>query len=227
MRKYGPGTSRAQPEFISGNLKNSKLYLRMFTGIIQSLGRVRAVGRSSLELDAPLKGLRGGDSVAVNGACLTVVPPVKKGRLFFEVSAETFRLTNLGSLKPGDPVNLEPALKAGDALGGHLVSGHVDARAKVLEIRRLADGFTRFRVELPAALEGLVALKGSICIDGTSLTVTGVSDGWLETVLVPHTLENTNLGARRAGDVVNLEADLLARYVRAALGATALRARRK
>lgn len=189
----------------------------MFTGIIQSLGRVRSVGRSTLEIDTALGGFRGGDSVAVNGACLTVVPPVKKGRLFFEVSAETFRLTNLGSLKPGDPVNLEPALKAGDALGGHLVSGHVDARAKVLEIERLANGFTRFRVELPPALKGLVALKGSICMDGTSLTVTGVSSSWVETVLVPHTLKQTNLGSRKKGDVLNLEADLLARYVKAAL----------
>lgn len=192
----------------------------MFTGIIQSLGRVRAVGRSTLEIDAAggdFFKVRAGDSVAVNGACLTVVPPLKRGRLRFQVSEETFRLTNLGALKPGSAVNLEPALKAGDALGGHLVSGHVDARAKVLELEPLREGFVRFRVELPAALKGLVALKGSVSIDGTSLTVTAVSKTWLETVLVPHTLESTNLGARKAGDVVNLEADILARYVRAAL----------
>ena len=189
----------------------------MFTGIIQTLGRVRSISRSTLEVEAAVRDLKAGDSVAVNGACLTIVPPLKKGRLSFQVSDETWRLTNLGALKTGSPVNIEPALKAGDALGGHLVSGHVDARAKVLELEKLANGFTRFRVELPAALRGLVALKGSVCMDGTSLTVTGVSKTWLETVLVPHTLKNTNLGAKKKGDVVNLEAYLLARYVRAAL----------
>lgn len=194
----------------------------MFTGIIQSLGRVRAVGRSTLEVASALGAkTKAGDSVAVNGACLTVVPPLKRDRLSFQVSDETWRLTNLGSLAAGDPVNLEPALKAGDPLGGHLVSGHVDARGKVLELEKLPEGFLRLRVELPPALHGLVALKGSVAIDGTSLTVTGVGRNWLETVLVPHTLSNTNLGSRKIGDVVNLEADLLARYVKAALEARA------
>lgn len=189
----------------------------MFTGIIQAVGTVSARGRTSLAVRAPLRA-KPGDSVAVNGACLTVTRPPKGGTLSFDVSDETWRLTNLGGLSAGAPVNLEPALKAGDALGGHMVSGHVDARGAVLEHETLANGFTRLRIELPAALKGLVALKGSIAIDGVSLTVTRVSPRWFETVLVPHTLSHTNLSSRETGDVVNLEADLIARYVRAALG---------
>lgn len=189
----------------------------MFTGIIQAVGTVASKGRTALSIRADLRA-RPGDSVAVNGACLTVTKPPKGGLFDFDVSDETWRLTNLGELSPGTPVNLEPALKAGDALGGHLVSGHVDARGAILELEELKDGFARLRVELPAALKGLVALKGSVAVDGISLTVTRVSARWFETVLVPHTLANTNLGRRKAGDVVNLEADLIARYVRAALG---------
>ena len=188
----------------------------MFTGIIQTLGRVSSRRRNALSIAAKLRA-RAGDSVAVNGACLTVVPPLRSGRLDFDVSDETWHLTNLGELSEGDPVNLEPALKAGDALGGHMVSGHVDARGEVLETEELPEGFRRVRVSLPPALKGLVALKGSVCVDGVSLTVTAVSPKWLETVLVPHTLAQTNLGSRKKGDAVNLEADLIARYVRAAL----------
>ena len=189
----------------------------MFTGLIQELGRVKDIKRTSLEVLSRLP-CDPGDSVAVNGACLTVVPNRAPGVLRFDVSHETWRLTNLGSLEPGSPVNLEPALRAGDALGGHMVSGHVDARGKILLFKELPGGFFRLRVERPAALRGLMALKGSIAVDGISLTVTALSAKWFETVLVPHTLEKTNLGGRRPGDVVNLEADLIARYVRAALG---------
>lgn len=189
----------------------------MFTGIIQAVGTVASRGRAGLSIKAPLSA-RPGDSVAVNGACLTVTSPPKGGRLHFDVSDETWRLTNLGDLSAGAPVNLEPALKAGDALGGHMVSGHVDARGRILELEPLEGGFARLRVELPAALKGLVALKGSVAIDGISLTVTRVGPKWFETVLVPHTLARTNLGRRKAGQIVNLEADLIARYVRAALG---------
>lgn len=194
----------------------------MFTGLIQELGRVAAVGKRTLELRCRLSGLKKGDSVAVNGACLTVTEKAA-GRLSFDVSAETWRLTNLGALKPGQAVNLEPALRAGGALGGHLVSGHVDARARVLEKERQSGGFWRLRVGLPATLRGLIARKGSIAVDGVSLTITGLGRGWFETVLVPHTLKNTNLGARRAGQLVNLEADMLARYVQSALEARSRR----
>lgn len=189
----------------------------MFTGIIQAVGTVASRGRTALSVKAAMRA-RPGDSVAINGACLTITKPPKNGLLSFEVSDETWRLTNLGALAVGEPVNVEPALKAGDALGGHMVSGHVDARGKILELEALPNGFWRLRVELPAALKGLVALKGSVAIDGISLTVTKVTPKWLETVLVPHTLTHTNLSRRKPGQVVNLEADLIARYVRAALG---------
>ncbi len=188
----------------------------MFTGIIQTLGTVAAKEGRRLRVSARLPA-RPGDSVAVNGTCLTVTAPIARNSLAFDVSDETWSRTSLGELKPGEKVNLEPALRAGDALGGHMVSGHVDARGKVLAIEALPEGFARLRVELPAALAGLVAVKGSVAVDGISLTVTKVGRGWFEAALVPHTLKNTNLSARRPGQRVNLEADLIARYVQAAL----------
>ena len=188
----------------------------MFTGIIQKIGIVKKMKGHALEGRTDLQG-RQGDSVAVNGACLTVIAPLKHGVLCFDVSAETFRLTNLGELKTGMNVNLEKALRAGDLLGGHLVSGHVDARAKILELENLSEGYIRLRAALPAALRGMVALKGSIAVDGISLTVTAKGSGWFETVLVPHTLKNTNMARREKGMAVNLEADLIARYVRSNL----------
>lgn len=188
----------------------------MFTGIVQKLGVVKKARGNTLEIGAALPRLKAGDSVAINGACLTVTRRLK-GRLAFDVSAETRRLTNLEGLKPGMRVNLEPALRSGDALGGHLVSGHVDARAAVLEREVLPEGFLRLRVELPASLRGLAAVKGSVVVDGVSLTVTGVGRDYFETVLVPHTLSRTTLGERRPGDAVNLEADMIARYVRSVL----------
>jgi riboflavin synthase len=193
----------------------------MFTGIVKETGKVVKRSGPEITVETRIKG-RLGESVAINGACLTVVGR-KAGTLRFDVSDETYRLTNLGSLAAGDPVNLEPALKAGDALGGHMVSGHVDARALVLEREVLPEGFARLRVELPKALKGLAALKGSIAIDGVSLTVTAVGRGWFETVLVPHTLAVTTLGALKKGSAVNLEADMIARYVRSILSTASTR----
>jgi len=190
----------------------------MFTGIIQKVGKVEAMRGSSLRVSAALNP-RPGDSVAINGVCLTVTADRRKNSLSFDVSQETLDRTNLGSLTPGAVVNIEPALRAGDPLGGHLVSGHVDATAKMLEKEALPDGFVRIRIELPSTFAGLVVLKGSIAVDGVSLTVTKVGRGFFETVIVPHTLAQTNLASRRPGERVNLEADMLARYVRAALEA--------
>jgi riboflavin synthase alpha subunit len=190
----------------------------MFTGIIQTKGRVASKNGSKLRVSARLHA-KPGDSVAVNGTCLTVTAPISRGALSFDVSDETWQRTSLGDLKPGESVNLEPALKAGDALGGHMVSGHVDARGKILAIESLPEGFARLRVELPPVLRGLVAVKGSVAVDGISLTVTKVGRNWFEAALVPHTLRHTNLCARRPGQRVNLEADLIARYVQAALTA--------
>ncbi|MBI4346533.1 MAG: riboflavin synthase [Elusimicrobia bacterium] len=184
----------------------------MFTGIVRQLGRVSANARGRLRVDGRLGRLPKGASVAVNGVCLTVVKQTAAS-VEFEMSDETLRRTNLGRLRPKDPVNLEPALKASDPIGGHWVLGHVDAPARVLEVAAQPGGFKRVRIGLPAALARLVAEKGSIAVDGTSLTVTAVGKSWFETVLVPHTLERTTLGERKPGDWVNLEADMLARYL--------------
>jgi riboflavin synthase len=187
----------------------------MFTGIVREVGRVRDRKGSKLRIDCSLEpGL--GDSVAVNGACLTVVKR-HEGALWFDVSEETYAKTALGGLAAGDPVNLEPALKLGEELGGHLVSGHVDCTAAIVRLKRTEDGFATLRVELPKALRGLAAEKGSICVDGISLTVSDLGKKWFEAALVPHTMERTNLSGRKPGDVVNLEADMLARYVKAIL----------
>ncbi len=189
----------------------------MFTGIVQALGRVSGRGPHSLEVKAALGRLRPGESVSVNGACLTLNRPPRRGKLSFDLSGETWSRTNLGSLRNGMPVNLEPALKAGEPLGGHLVSGHVDACAKVLGLSSLPGGCACLRVALPGSLRGLVALKGSIAVDGVSLTVTSVRPRHFETVLVPHTLKETNLSSLGPGQEVNLEADLIARYLQALL----------
>ena len=135
----------------------------MFTGIILKLGKVADRKGKTLRVRTDLRCSRG-ESVAVNGACLTVTRR-NGGALAFDVSAETFRLTNLGALKPGAHVNRERALRMGDIPGGHMVSGHVDSRGKVIKITPLPGGFSRFRISLPPALRGFAALKGSIAID--------------------------------------------------------------
>ncbi len=190
----------------------------MFSGIIETLGRVETRTASTLTVKAALPKPRLGASVAVNGCCLTVTA-AKGGALRFDVGPETWARTNLGALKAGDAVNVEPSLRLGDEVGGHFVTGHVDATARLLVLEPWTKGFLRLRAELPKALRGLVAEKGSVAVDGISLTVTAVSPKWLEIMLVPHTLERTTLGRRRPGARVNLEADPLARYARAALDA--------
>lgn len=163
-----------------------------------------------------------GESVAVNGACLTVTQPASEG-FNADVSPETFRRTTLGSLGARVRVNLERALRLGDRIGGHLVLGHVDAAVRIVELRR-AGGFVVMRCELPAELATEVAEKGSVAVDGVSLTVAALSPGWFEVALIPSTLASTTLGERRRGDRVNLETDVLAKYVRRALatGATGM-----
>lgn len=184
----------------------------MFTGIVRELGTVSANSGSLLHVRGRLGRLPRGASVAVNGTCLTVIR--QKGGVYdFDVSPETLRLTNLGALKPGDKVNLEPSLKASDMIGGHLVTGHVDATGKVLLREDTPGGFARMRVSVPKRLGKYVACKGSIAVDGTSLTVTKRGAGFVESVLIPETLERTTLGRRVPGDLVNLEVDLLARYL--------------
>ena len=189
----------------------------MFTGLVETVGHVRRVvpgaGATRLAIEAGLEGaaLRGGESVAVDGVCLTVA---RRSANVFEADAvaETLSRTTLARLRVGDPVHLERSLAVGDRLGGHLVQGHVDAVAKVIALRRRG-GDVRLEVALPKHLRGLVAPKGSITVQGVSLTVSGVKSRSFEVVLIPETLARTKLGALRPGDGVNVEADLVARYL--------------
>lgn len=190
----------------------------MFTGIIDHLGKVEKRTATALVISAKIPKPKLGASIAVNGVCLTVAS-TKNGRHSFDVGPDTWNRTNLGELKAGQAVNVEPSLRLGDEIGGHFVSGHVDAAAEVLSLETWGEGFRRLRVELPAILRGLVAVKGSIAVDGISLTVTSVGARHFEVMLVPHTLQNTNLARRKARDRVNLEADPLARYALAAVEA--------
>ena len=195
----------------------------MFTGIINHLGKIEKRTANGLVIGAKIAKPKLGASIAVNGVCLTVVK-TKNGKHSFDVGPDTWARTNLGSLRTGQAVNIEPALRHGDELGGHFVTGHVDAAAEIISLEPWGEGFWRLRVELPKVLRGLVAVKGSIAIDGISLTVTAVGRDHVEVMLVPHTLQNTNLGRRAAREKVNLEADPLARYAMAA--AAALRSKR-
>lgn len=189
----------------------------MFTGIVLELGKIEAVTArgGSMRLRISSKSVRDdaveGDSVSVNGVCLTVNA---LGANWFEmdVGEETYRRTTLSSLGHGAEVNLEPALKIGSRLGGHIVSGHVDAVAAVRSVNRRTTQID-MTFELPADMRQLVARKGSIAIDGVSLTVGDADESSFSVYLIPHTVENTTLKNLRAGGGVNLEADVLARYV--------------
>ena len=191
----------------------------MFTGIVEGTGTVAGLGTAAdgsgarLEVEAPfLAGeLRLGESVAVNGCCLTVAEPTARG-FAADLVAETLRRTALGGLAAGAQVNLERPMALGGRLGGHLVQGHVDGVAEVLERTAVGDG-EEVRVELPGELARYVVEKGSVAVDGVSLTVAGVGPGWFAVALVPHTLEVTTLGDRRPGDPVQLEVDVVAKYV--------------
>lgn len=190
----------------------------MFTGIVQAVGAVRSVTPTSagrrLVIDLgslASRPINAGDSIAVNGACLTAVE-FGPGSFAADVSAETLRVTTLGGLAAGSPVNLEPALTLADPLGGHLVTGHVDGTGEVAE-RREEGGTAILRFALPDELRRYVAKKGSVCIDGVSLTVNDVTDGLVLVTLVPHTLANTIMQHYRIGTRVNVEVDLVARYV--------------
>ena len=189
----------------------------MFTGIILGKGKViekRASGSGmvfSLDADFDLPDPEEGESIAVNGVCLTAMN-INARRFTVDVSPESLARTNLGKLSVGSKVNLERALRLSDRLGGHMVSGHVDAVSKVLERRPLGD-FVQFTFGVPAGLAKYIIEKGSIAIDGTSLTVNSCDDKIFSIVIIPHTLEVTLLGTLREGDSVNIEVDLIGKYV--------------
>jgi riboflavin synthase len=193
----------------------------MFTGLVEAMGEVVSLGGSGagrrLVVRSPLGDVGLGDSISVNGACLTVASQ-GPGQVCFDVGPETLRLTNLGELSVGGRVNLERALLASSRLGGHFVQGHVDGVGVIRELR--ADGEWAFlSVEPPAHLLCQMVPKGSICVDGVSLTLTTVGPDQFSVMLIPHTLAVTTLGFKQAGGRVNLETDLLAKYVARALEA--------
>ena len=195
----------------------------MFTGIVEELGEVSAwedQGDSArLTVRAPLvtSDAAHGHSIAVNGVCLTVVSH-GGGSFTADVMKETLDRSSLGGLEVGSPVNLERAVRMQDRLGGHLVQGHVDGVATVLETRP-AEHWTVVRVSLPEELDRYVVEKGSITVDGVSLTVSSVSRGWFEVSLIPATMQLTTLGCKAPGDPVNLEVDITAKYVEKLLAA--------
>lgn len=188
----------------------------MFTGIVETCGEVAALEAvatgARLWVRAPFAAeVALGESVANNGACLTVVEAAD-GAMRFDLLHETLRLTNLGDLAPGDPVNLERSLRVGDRLSGHFVQGHVDACAEVLAYESVGKDH-RFVVSLPSEFAHLVVPKGSICVNGISLTVAELHDDRFVLWIIPHTHEVTNLRGVRAGSRVNLEFDLLAKHL--------------
>lgn len=192
----------------------------MFTGIIRALGRVQSStpDRQGLELSIDagqaFAGTRDGDSIAVNGVCLTAKRP--GAGLLFDVVPETLERSDLGALRNGDEVNLEASLRAGDEIGGHLVYGHVDGVCAI--VRRQAQGQgVRIWCELPASLRPFVTEKGYVTLDGVSLTVADVEAGVFSVALIPETLKRTTLGRKAVGDLLNIEADPVARYVAALL----------
>ncbi|EGV14597.1 riboflavin synthase [Actinomyces sp. oral taxon 175] len=207
----------------------------MFTGIVEELGRVVRLetvedsARLTVEAPTVTQDVNLGDSVSVNGCCLTVTA-VQGSTFTADLMAETLTRTTLGSQAPGDPVNLERALRASDRLGGHIVQGHVDATAEVLDHHR-GEHWDLLRIGLPQEIARYVAVKGSVALDGVSLTVVNVVDASdvapvpgagasLSVGLIPETLRRTTLGSRRPGERVNLEVDVMAKYAERLLGAS-------
>jgi riboflavin synthase len=192
----------------------------MFTGIVAELGEMASIehrgGAARLTIRGSTDGVSPGESIAVNGVCLTVTGVID-GTFTADVMGETLERSGLGALIPGAPVNLERSVRLADRLGGHLVQGHVDATGTIIS-RSPAAHWDRVRISLPAAISRYVVHKGSIAVDGVSLTVSALSppdtnDSWFEVSLIPETLKRTTLGTREPGDTVNLEVDVIAKYV--------------
>jgi riboflavin synthase len=189
----------------------------MFTGIVEGIGIVVATNRTEagVYLNVRIKNIHSdakiGDSISINGVCLSVVG-IKGSILSFDVMQETLSRTNLGVLKADDCVNVEQSLRADSKIGGHFVTGHIDYTGKVIEALKGPEGFG-FKVSMPVEYSKFVVEKGSIAVDGVSLTVAGVLRDSFTVYLIPHTLKNTTLGGMKKGSIVNIETDILAKYI--------------
>jgi len=191
----------------------------VFTGIIEGQGIVkkfdiktqnRSAAKMGIDLGNLAKGLQIGDSVAINGVCLTVIH-ISKNQAEFEMIDETLRKTNLGMIKSGDKVNIERSLKVGERMEGHFVLGHIDGTGKIIKIEKLSKEI-KFWIELPKDLARFVVKKGSITVDGISLTLIDVLKNKISICIIPHTMKITNLGSKKIGDKVNIETDILGKY---------------
>ena len=191
----------------------------MFTGIVEGMGKIKSISKSKKRADTTLRvglgklanGLKLGNSVCINGACLTVIN-LSKGEAEFEMVAETIKSTNLVIVKPGDLVNVERSMRIGDRIEGHFVLGHVDGTGIIDDIQKMPSEI-KIWIKLDKLLAKSVVSKGSIAIDGVSLTMVDVNDNRVSVSLIPHTMELTTFGFRRKGDKVNIETDILSKYV--------------
>ena len=185
----------------------------MFTGIVEEVGAIESAGSGRLAVSASkvVADLKIGDSICVNGTCLTATSTTGDG-FTADVVPETLRRTNLGSLASGDPVNLERSMAIGDRFGGHIVQGHIDATGEVASIEKEDDALL-ISVRAPASIMRYVVEKGFVAVDGTSLTVVNCGAQTFTVTIIPHTRDNTVFGSRKVGDLVNLEADIIAKYV--------------
>ena len=200
----------------------------MFSGIVRSVGEIISVeprnGGVRIGIRAQMSGIHAGSSVAVNGVCLTVAE-IRNETWYFDAVGATLERTRVGELHPGERVNLEPSLRLGDPLDGHVVTGHVDGLGMV-RARRKAEGAVWFTITAPAELMAQIALRGSVAVDGVSLTVADVETNAFNVSIVPYTLEATVFGEYETGRRVHLETDVLAKYVERALSALALETRK-
>jgi len=185
----------------------------MFTGIVEEIGRVASMeaGRITVSANRSVESLQIGESISVNGVCLTVVA-VDTSTFAADLSEETCRLTNLGQVRPGDSVNLERAMRLSDRIGGHLVSGHVEG-VGTIQRRTVTGDAVEMAIDVPAGILKYCIAKGSIAVDGVSLTINAIGATGVVVMLIPHTLRATTLGQRKVGDRVNLESDLIGKYV--------------
>jgi len=194
----------------------------MFTGIVEAVAKVKALQKRenlyTLAVEKPksFNDIKIGDSISNDGVCLTVTAN-KAGCFYFDLMKETLDATTLKHLAPGKKVNLERAMKADARMGGHFVTGHVDAVARIMKVVTLPN-YVEYRIAVPKVIRKFIAAKGSVAIDGISLTVGSVTKDWFAVYFIPHTLDVTTIGSKKAGDEVNIEADLLARYILNAKG---------